>query len=559
MVGMREGRSRLSNSRHCYPNGETFAGLDKTNQIMMRPSEPHGNKAVAGQDGNSSGMSLGTAVLPRAVRRALDFMGGAAERDVGITELAAVAGLSARGLQRQFKAFLGKSPHEALRDIRFDNARRQLLVGRPGTRVMDVAAACGFPHFGRFSIEYRRRYGETPSQSLRRQATFSNTVSVQLQVFSGGAERPALSVGPIETASGHDGAARGISDEIATALARAGIAATAHAGAARYHLAGAIRGADAQARLILRLIDRETGRHLWAHRMEGDWDKAGVFDEQIATRLAAALHPSLRAAEIERALSKPDGELTARDLALRAMPGVLSLDEKGNARAIELLHEAITRDPENPLAYALAAWAHGQRIVYYFGSDPMADRALSAEYARKALVLRADATVLAIVGNALSLLGDNSAEQVIAKALSIDGGSAWAWGRSGWIDVYKGKDDSAIERFMIALELAPSDTLAVNNLYGIGVAHFNAGRFREAAQWQERALLEHPSLAWMHRTLCPAYVFAGARNEAAVSARRLQQGYPELTLAKVTDGLPPLSQATRERVVEALHDVGLPP
>jgi hypothetical protein len=112
---------------------------------------------------------------------------------------------------------------------------------------------------------------------------------------------------------------------------------------------------------------------------------------------------------------------------------------------------------------------------------------------------------------------------------------------------------------MIALELAPSDTLAVNNLYGIGVAHFNAGRFREAAQWQERALLEHPSLAWMHRTLCPAYVFAGARNEAAVSARRLQQGYPELTLAKVTDGLPPLSQATRERVVEALHDVGLPP
>jgi hypothetical protein len=41
--------------------------------------------------------------------------------------------------------------------------------------------------------------------------------------------------------------------------------------------------------------------------------------------------------------------------------------------------------------------------------------------------------------------------------------------------------------------------------------------------------------------------------------RRLREGYPELTLAKVTDGLPPLPRASRERLVEALHDVGLPP
>ncbi|HXI05352.1 MAG: helix-turn-helix domain-containing protein [Bradyrhizobium sp.] len=514
---------------------------------------------MIGQDDSSSGTSPGAAVLPRAVRRALDFMQGGIERDIGIAELARAAGLSARALQRQFKAFLGKSPHEALRDIRFDAARRQLLVGRPGTRVMDVATACGFPHFGRFSIEYRERYAETPSQTLKRQAIFSNTVSAQRQTICSGSERPIVSIGAIETAPGHDAAVGGIGDEIATALARAGVATTSQAGSARYHLAGTIRGTGAQARLVFRLIDRKTGRHLWAHRIEGDRDLAAAFDEQFATRLAAALHPSLRTAEIERALNKPDRELTAHDLALRAMPGVLSLDERGNARAIELLQEAMTRDPENPLAFALAAWAHGQRVVYYFGSVPTADRALSAKYARKALALRADPTVLAIVGNALSLLNDDAAEQVIAKALAMDGGSPWAWGRSGWIDVYKGSNDSAIERFMIALELAPTDALAVNNLYGIGVAHFNAGRFREAAQWQERALAEHPSLAWMHRTLCPAYVFAGARPEASNSIRRLRQAYPELTLVKVSCGLPPLPLASRERLVEALHDVGLPP
>lgn len=513
---------------------------------------------MTGQGEIPSGKASGTAVLPRAVRRALDFMQAALDRDVGISELAAAAGLSARALQRQFRTFLGKTPHEALREIRFGHARRQLLLGRPGTRVMDVAAASGFPHFGRFSIEYRRRYGETPSQTLKRQATFNNAVAAQLQMFSPSGDRPGVTIGPIETAAGHEDAARGIADEIATALARIGISTTARQGSARYHLAGAIRGSGAQARLIFRLIDRESASHLWAHRIEGDWDRASAFDEQLATRLAAALRPSLRAAEIDRALQKRDADLTAQDLALRAMPGVLSLDEAGNARAIGLLNEAMARDPGNPLPFAFAAWAHAQRIVYYFGSDPSRDRAQSAEYARKALGLRADPRVLAVAGTALSLLDDDSARRIIAQALAIDGSSAFAWSRSGWVDVYKGNDDSAIERFMIALELAPSDGLAFNNFYGIGVAHFNAGRFREAAQWQRRALAEQPQLAWIHRTLCPAYMFAGASDEAADSLRRLRQGYPDLTLAKVPDGLPPLPPATRERLVGALHELGLP-
>src|SRR5204863_8275872 len=124
----------------------------------------------------------------------------------------------------------------------------------------------------------------------------------------------------------------------------------------------------AQARLIFRLIDRESGHHLWAHRIEGDWDRAAAFDEQLATRLAAALRPSLRAAEIDRALQKRDADLTAQDLALRAMPGVLSLDEAGNVRAIELLNEAMSRDPDNRLRLARAAWAYASAVVSCFGS-----------------------------------------------------------------------------------------------------------------------------------------------------------------------------------------------
>ena len=83
------------------------------------------------------------------------------------------------------------------------------------------------------------------------------------------------------------------------------------------------------------------------------------------------------------------------------------------------------------------------------------------------------------------------------------------------IDAYKGNDASAIEKFTIALELAPNDSLAFNNMFGIGCAHFNADRYLESARWQARALVEHPSSAWIHRTLCAAYAFCGAKPRRA--------------------------------------------
>ena len=142
--------------------------------------------------------SPGTTLLPRSVRGALDAMRANMEHDWSVTDLAAAAAVSARTLQRQFQVFLGKTPGIALRDIRFERARRELLQGQPGTKVTDVALRCGFAHCGRFSVEYRRRYGETPSQTLRRQAVFAGTVASMPAFFTSGRDRPTVALDPIE-------------------------------------------------------------------------------------------------------------------------------------------------------------------------------------------------------------------------------------------------------------------------------------------------------------------------------------------------------------------------
>jgi tetratricopeptide (TPR) repeat protein len=237
----------------------------------------------------------------------------------------------------------------------------------------------------------------------------------------------------------------------------------------------------------------------------------------------------------------------------------LSLDAEGNARALELLQRAMDQDPHHALATALAAWAHVQRVVYHFTAERQAERAQSIELAHRAQALSGDATMLAVLGNALTLLNElDTADLVIRKALSVDGGSAWAWSRSGWLDVYRGESESAIERFKIALDLAPHDSLAFNSLVGIGCAYFKAGDYAKAANWQERALAEHPSAIWVHRTLCPAYVLSGAGLKARQSLGALRERYPELTVSEVQRGMPPLPESYCNLVVDALHDVGLP-
>jgi AraC-like DNA-binding protein/Flp pilus assembly protein TadD len=505
------------------------------------------------------GTSSNRLLLPRGVRRALDAIHANPGHAWTVTELAAVAGTSNRTLQRQFLAFLGKPPRAMLRDIGFERARSELLQGASDARVTDIALRSGFPHCGRFSVEYRRRYGETPSQTLKRQTVFVANLASTPSCLVPSRDWPTVALGHVEASPEHIEIANTIADDLSFALTRAGISVGRRPRSARYHLIGVIRGSGTQARLIFRLIDNETGCQIWAYRSGGVLGDTVGVEEHLAIRIAAALQSHLRIAEINHALRKPGNDLGPHDLALRAMPGVLSLDAEGNARAIELLDRAMEQDPGHALATALAAWAHIQRVVYHFTAEPRQDRARSIELARKARALSGDATVLAILGNALTLLNElDTADLVVRKALALDGGSAWAWSRSGWIDAYRGDSETAIERFKIALDLAPQDPLAFNNLVGIGCAHFTAGNYSEAARWQERALMEHPSAIWVHRTLCPAYVLGGARSEARRSFQALRQRYPGLTVPEVQRGMPPLPQSYCNLVVEALHDAGLP-
>ncbi|MGQ4615645.1 AraC-like ligand-binding domain-containing protein [Nocardia sp. R7R-8] len=107
---------------------------------------------------------------PRPVRRVVERIEASPELPFTIEELATDAGVTVRALQKGFHDLLGCSPMAYLREIRLNRAREALTDADPasGANVTDIALAWGFMHLGRFSVEYRRRFGESPSQTLRR-------------------------------------------------------------------------------------------------------------------------------------------------------------------------------------------------------------------------------------------------------------------------------------------------------------------------------------------------------------------------------------------------------
>jgi transcriptional regulator GlxA family with amidase domain len=88
---------------------------------------------------------------------------------VGLTDVARAAGVSARALQLGFRRFRDTTPMAQLRALRLERARRALAdAGQGGGSVTSVAAEQGFGSLSRFEANYKARFGEPPSETLRR-------------------------------------------------------------------------------------------------------------------------------------------------------------------------------------------------------------------------------------------------------------------------------------------------------------------------------------------------------------------------------------------------------
>ena len=104
---------------------------------------------------------------PRHVRRAEELIRSHPERPITVAHLTEASGASARTLFEGFRRFRGTTPMALLRNVRLEQAQADLKAAPPTENIAAIAFKWGFVHLGRFAQDYRKRFGELPSDTLR--------------------------------------------------------------------------------------------------------------------------------------------------------------------------------------------------------------------------------------------------------------------------------------------------------------------------------------------------------------------------------------------------------
>lgn len=102
------------------------------------------------------------------VRRAEEYIEANWNQPITIEELTRVTSASARSIFHQFKKDRGQSPMAFVKQVRLRHARDMLERRDPGTSVTAAAFACGFTNLGHFARDYFKRFGERPSDTIKR-------------------------------------------------------------------------------------------------------------------------------------------------------------------------------------------------------------------------------------------------------------------------------------------------------------------------------------------------------------------------------------------------------
>ena len=292
----------------------------------------------------------------------------------------------------------------------------------------------------------------------------------------------------------------------------------------RYVTEGSVRKFGNRVRVTAQLIDAETGTHLWADRFEGMFEDVFELQNDIASSVAGAIEPTLQATEHRRSIQRPTDDLAAYDLYLRARVDCESAEREGVMRALELVGQALDRDPHYGSALAVAIGCQCSIYLSGWTNDLEATRKEGLNLARRALRLAGDDPfVLAQAARALGLFGKDIAMAItlIDRSLQLSPSFARGWMRSGVLRLWAGQYDLGIKHVETSIRLSPHENRSANYL-NIGIGHFFARRSEKAAEMMGLSLQENPTWPPTLRFMASCLAHLGRLDEAREVVKRLR-------------------------------------
>jgi TolB-like protein/class 3 adenylate cyclase/Tfp pilus assembly protein PilF len=261
-------------------------------------------------------------------------------------------------------------------------------------------------------------------------------------------------------------------------------------------LEGSVQRAGNKVRVNAQLINARTDAHEWAENYDRPVDDVFAIQSEIARAIADQLQARLSPNERQALAQPPTSDVVAFDLYSRARTLLLTrsfsaLGAPNIRQAIDLLNQAVTRDPAFFLAHCQLAQAHD--LLHFMGNDQTPARLALAEAAlATAFRLRPEAgeAHLARAEHLYRAYRDYDgalAELEIARRTLPN--DARVVELTGYIARRRGQREEALRYLQRAMELDPRNFFTLQQ---IALSYLALRRYPEAAITLERALAIQP-------------------------------------------------------------------
>ena len=238
-------------------------------------------------------------------------------------------------------------------------------------------------------------------------------------------------------------------------------------------LEGTVRRSGGKVHVNAQLVDANTDAGIWAEEYDRDLNDVFAIETEVVQSIANRLSTRITARERATIQERPTKDLAAYDFYVRAMPlieavSISSNKDKDLFQALELLNQAVTRDPTFLLAYCWLARAHDNVYLEDIDHTP-ARLALAKSAIDSAFRLKPDSgeAHLALATHLYWGYFDfDRARTELAIARRTLPNNPQLFEMTGWIDRRQGRWSDAVRNFERASELDPRNFFLALNVAG---------------------------------------------------------------------------------------------
>ncbi len=304
----------------------------------------------------------------------------------------------------------------------------------------------------------------------------------------------------------------------------------------QYVLEGSVRKVGNRVRITAQLVDAITGKHLWAERYDRDLKDIFALQDEITMRILTALQVELTEGEQALARSRSTKNLEAWGYAVKAASIYPKGTRDDNAKARELLKQAVQIDSNYAFAWTALAWTHWFDAKLGWTESQTESFKRAYDIAQKALALDASSPDVHILlgGIHVQLRRHEEAIAETEKAIALGPSNAEVHAMAAHIFRFVGRFEGALAMIKKALRLQPNYPSWY--LGELAMCYYYVGRHEEAIEIagqfgnlvQNRG--ENEILWWYHIIRAMNYIRLGREKEARAEAAELLRVFPEFSL-----------------------------